>query len=303
MTRTLLPAIAIGAVSVAALGIVFGSWYTIDQGERGVVLRYGAIVGTADPGLGFKLPLIDSIVRISVQSKAAVYEQMEAYSRDQQPATVKLSVNYRIPVDQVATVYEQYGSEDGLLGRLVERKVFEETKTVFGRFNAVTAIQERSRLNQEIAEAIQDSVRGPVLIDSVQIENIDFSDAYEASIEQRMLAEVEVQRLRQNAEREKVQAEITVTQAMANADARRAEAQAQADAVRLQAQADAEAIKLKGEAQAQAIKARGDALRDNPALVSLTQAERWDGRLPTAMLPDGALPMIDLRGRNPDPVE
>lgn len=128
---------------------------------------------------------------------------MEAYSRDQQPATMNLSVNYRIPPDRVEEVYATYGGEDGLLSRLVERRVFEESKTVFGKFNAVTAIQERSRLNQEIAEAIQNSVRGPVIIDTVQIENIDFSDAYEQSIEQRMLAEVEVQRLRQNAEREK----------------------------------------------------------------------------------------------------
>jgi regulator of protease activity HflC (stomatin/prohibitin superfamily) len=172
--------------------------------------------------------------------------------------------------------------------------VFEESKTVFGRFAAVTAIQERGRLNQEIADAIQKSVSGPVIIDSVQIENIDFSDAYEASIEQRMLAEVEVQRLRQNAEREKVQAEITVTQANAQADARRADAQAQADSVRLQAQADAEAIRLKGDAEAQAIKARGDALRDNPGLVSLTQAEKWNGQLPTTILPNGAIPMLNL---------
>lgn len=292
-----MPLIVFGIVALAILSTVFGSWYTIDQGERGVILRYGAIAGTAEPGLGFKLPVIDSIVRISVQSKAAVYDAMEAYSRDQQPATVKLSVNYRIPVDRVATVYEQYGSEAGLLGRLIERRVFEETKTVFGRFNAVTAIQERGRLNQEIAVAIQEGVQGPVIIESVQIENIDFSDSYEESIEQRMLAEVEVQKLRQNAEREKVQAEITVTQANANADARRADAQAQADAVRLQAQAEAEAIKLRGDAEALAIKARGDALRNNPGLVSLTQAEKWDGRLPTTMLPNGALPMIDLRNQ------
>lgn len=296
-TLSIAPLFILGIIVVAILSIVFGSWYTIDQGERGVVLRYGAIAGTAEPGLGFKLPVIDSIVRISVQSKAAVYDAMEAYSRDQQPATVKLSVNYRIPVDRVATVYEQYGSEAGLLGRLIERRVFEETKTVFGRFNAVTAIQERGRLNQEIAVAIQEGVQGPVIIESVQIENIDFSDSYEESIEQRMLAEVEVQKLRQNAEREKVQAEITVTQANANADARRADAQAQADAVRLQAQAEAEAIRLRGDAEALAIKARGDALRNNPGLVSLTQAEKWDGRLPTTMLPNGALPMIDLRNQ------
>lgn len=283
-----------GFAALVALSILFGSWFTIDQGERGVILRYGAVAGTADPGLGFKLPLIDSVVRISVQSKAMVYEKMEAYSRDQQPADIRLSVNYRIPADRVETVYANYGGEDGLLSRLIERKVFEETKTVFGRFNAVTAIQERGRLNSEVAAAIQESIAGPVLIESVQIENIDFSEAYEASIEQRMLAEVEVQRLRQNAEREKVQAEITVTQARAQADARRAEAQAQADAVRLAAQAESEAIKLRGEAEAEAIKARGDALKDNPGLVSLTQAEKWDGQLPRTMLPGGSIPMLNL---------
>ena len=289
-----IPTAIAGFIGLAILSVILGSWYTVDEGERGVILRYGAVAGVAQPGLGFKIPLIDSVIRVSVQSKAAIYNGMEAYSRDQQPATMNLSVNYRIPPDRVEEVYATYGGEDGLLSRLVERRVFEESKTVFGRFAAVTAIQERSRLNQEIADAIQKSVSGPVIIDSVQIENIDFSDSYEASIEQRMLAEVEVQRLRQNAEREKVQAEITVTQANAQADARRADAQAQADSVRLQAQADAEAIRLKGDAEAQAIKARGDALRDNPGLVSLTQAERWNGQLPTTMLPNGSIPMLNI---------
>jgi regulator of protease activity HflC (stomatin/prohibitin superfamily) len=122
-----------------------------------------------------------------------------------------------------------------------------------------------------------------VVIESVQLENIDFSDAYEKSIEQRMLAEVEVQKLRQNAEREKVQAEIVVTQAKAKADAIRAEAQAQADA-----------IKLRGNAEAQAIDARGKALASNPALVTLVQAERWNGVLPVTMVPGGGVPMLAL---------
>lgn len=271
-------------IFLATITVVFGSWYTIDQGERGVLLRNGAITTTAEPGLGFKMPWIDSVVKISVQSKARIYEGVPAYSKDQQSAIVQVSVNYRIPTDAVTDVYANYGGEEGLLSRLVDRRLHEDLKTVFGRFNAVTAIQERARLNQEVAEAIQSSVRGPVIIDSVQIENIDFSDAYEASIEQRMLAEVEVQKLRQNAEREKVQAEIVVTQA-----------KAQADAVRASAEAEAEAIRLRGDAEAAAIKARGDALRANPELVALIQAERWDGKLPQTMLPNGSVPMLSLR--------
>ena len=269
---------------IITLTVVFGSWYTIDQGERGVLLRNGALVGTAQPGLGFKTPWIEEVVKVSVQSRAQLYKEVPAYSKDQQSAVLSLSVNYRIPADKVTEVYSVYGGEDGLLSRLVDRRVNEDLKNRFGQFTAVAAIQERSRLNLEVASAIQSSVKGPVIIDSVQIENIDFSDAYEASIEQRMLAEVEVQKLRQNAEREKVQAEITVTQAKANADA-----------VRAKANAEAEAIRIKGDAEATSIKARGDALRENPGLVALTQAEKWNGQLPTTMLPGGSVPMLQLQ--------
>lgn len=271
------------AVALFALTIFLGSWYTVDQGERGVILRNGALVGIAQPGLGFKMPLIDTVRDFSVQTHVEKYEKLHAYSFDQQPAEVKLSVNYRLQPDKVAEVYATYGSMEGVVSRVITPVVQQKSKIVFGGFTAVKAIQDRARLNDEVSQAIQHAVEGPIVIESVQIENIDFSKAYEASIEQRMLAEVEVQRIRQNAEREKVAAEITVTKAKASADS-----------VRATALAEAEAIKLRGDAEAQAIKARGDALRENPGLVALTQAEKWDGKLPATMVPGGAVPMLSL---------
>jgi regulator of protease activity HflC (stomatin/prohibitin superfamily) len=261
-------------VGLIALVILGGSFYTIDAGERGVILRNGKVVGTAEPGLSFKLPIVDSVREITVQTQARVYEKVMVYSRDQQSAELYISVNYRLPADQVETIYSEYGGKDGVMTRLLDRQVPEEVKNVFGRFNAVTAIQERERLSKEVQEAIQRATTNPVLIvESVQIENIDFSDAYEQSIEQRMLAEVEVQKVQQNAQREKVQAEILVIQAKAEADAK----------------------KLQGEAEAYAINARGKALRDNPALIELVQAEKWDGKLPTTMVPGQTVPFINVK--------
>jgi regulator of protease activity HflC (stomatin/prohibitin superfamily) len=275
---------AIIVIILLALLIFGGSFYTIDQGERGVILRNGAVVGTAEPGLGFKLPIIDKVVKITTQNRSKVYDHVNTYSRDQQPADIALSVNYRLPAEDVEKIYAEYGGEEGVVNRLIDRRVYEQVKNVFGQFNAVTAIQERARLNAETEAAIRKSVQGPVLIDSVQIENIDFSDAYEQSIENRMLAEVEVQKLRQNAEREKVQAQITVTQA-----------NARADAVRAEAQANAAATRLAGDAEADAIRAKGAALRDNPSLINLTAAEKWNGQLPGTMVPGSALPFIGVK--------
>jgi len=258
---------------VVALSVLGGSFYTVDAGDRGVILRNGKVVGTADPGLSFKLPIVDEVKRISVQSQARVYEKVLVYSRDQQTADLQISVNYRLPSAEVAKIYAEFGGADGLISRTLDRQVPEEVKNVFGKFNAVTAIQERERLGQEIMDAIKKTSNGPMMIvESVQIENIDFSKAYEDSIEQRMLAEVEVQKVQQNAQREKVQAEIKV----------------------IQAKADADAVILQGNAEASAINARGKALRDNPGLVELVAAEKWNGVLPTTMVPGGAVPFVNV---------
>jgi regulator of protease activity HflC (stomatin/prohibitin superfamily) len=282
--------LGVTAAIVFLLGIpaLFGSFYTVDQGERGVVLRNGEIVAVADPGLGFKMPFIDGVKTISVQSHIAKYPPLSAYSSDNQPADLVVSVNYRLNAGAIAEIYEQYGSEEALVERLVNPQVMTEAREIFGQFNAVAAIQQRERLNTEFQASLQSAVQGPITIENAQIENLDFSAAYDQSIEQRMLAEVEVQKVRQNLERERVQADIITTQA-----------QATADSVRLAAQAEADAIRLRGNAEAEAINARGQALRDNPALVNLVQAERWNGVLPTTMLPTGTLPIIGMGQRDP----
>lgn len=280
----ILGGLTVTAIFFLIVFALFGFWFTVDQGERGVKLRNGAIVSVEEPGLGFKLPIIEKVVDIDVRSRVAIYENILSYSRDQQTAGLTVTVNYRVPADQVLRVYEEYGSVEALASRALDRQVLEEVKTAFGQFNAVTAIQDRARLNAEVQNRIQESVKGPILIESVQIENIDFSDAYEQSIEQRMLAEVEVQKVQQNAEREKVQAEIKVIQAQADAEARVAAAQA-----------DAEAIRLRGQAEAEAILARSEALNSNPALIELVKAERWDGVLPVTMVPGSTVPFLNVR--------
>ena len=128
---------------------------------------------------------------------------------------------------------------------------------------------------------LKKAIVGPVVIDSVQIESIDFSDAYEKSIEDRMKAEVAIATRKQNLETEKIQAQIAITQAQAAAESSLAAAKA-----------EAEKIRLKGAAEAEAIRLRGQALRDNPGLVALTTAERWDEQLPATMIPNGTVPFI-----------
>jgi hypothetical protein len=46
---------------------------------------------------------------------------------------------------------------------------------------------------------------------------------------------------------------------------------------------------------AAAIKARAKVLGTNPNLVTLVQAERWNGVLPTTMVPGSAVPFVSVK--------
>ena len=56
-----------GAAAIIVLIVLLSTYFTIDQGERGVVLHWGAVAGEAEPGLHFKLPIVTTIEKISVQ--------------------------------------------------------------------------------------------------------------------------------------------------------------------------------------------------------------------------------------------
>ncbi|MGL4447700.1 MAG: SPFH domain-containing protein [Shewanella sp.] len=285
-SATLTKIIPLGILLILLISL-FGSWYTVDQGERGVILRNGKIIGTAEPGLGFKIPVFDSVEKISTQTHTATYDALQAYSRDQQPATLKASVTYSVPPDRVEEVYANFKSIDAMVARLLDRQVPTQVENIFGKYTAISVVQERIKFGIDVTNAISQSLKGPIEITSVQIENIDFSNAYEKSVEDRMRAEVEVQTQLQNLEKERVSAQIVVTQA-----------QAQADSQLARAKAEAESIRIKGNAEASAIKSRAEALAQNQNLVELTKAEKWNGTLPTTVLPNGTLPFIDANKAN-----
>jgi regulator of protease activity HflC (stomatin/prohibitin superfamily) len=280
----------LGLFAALVLMIIAGSWYTIDQTQRGVLLRNGAFIEVEQPGLHFKLPLIESVYKIDVQTHTRTYgagqETMEAYSADQQPAHLRVGVTFHVDPGKAQEMYNRFaGDMDAAVSRLITPRINQEVKVVFGQYTARRAISARGQLNVDAAKALTEAIAyDPIFaIESVQIEDIAFSNEYIRSVEARMQAEVEVQRHQQTLAQEKIKAEIAVTQATGRANSIRAEAQAQADA-----------IVLKGDAEAKAIKARADALASNANLIALTQAEKWNGQLPATMVPNGAVPFLNV---------
>jgi regulator of protease activity HflC (stomatin/prohibitin superfamily) len=273
-------------VALIVVSILGGSFYTVDEGERAIVVSQGKISTIAGPGFHWKKPFLDDAHVISVRTQAVEFAEEPVYTADRQTANVTFSVNYAaVPADsEITTLYREYQTLEGFESRALNRQVREQIKNIFGTFSADTAIRERGRLNNEVVKAISNLGEGLVKIEGVNIENINFSDAVEAAAEQRAQAEMLVQTEKQKNEREKVLAETQVIKAKAEADSQLAIAKARAEGIRLQ-----------GEAEASAIKAKSDALQQSPNLVELTKAERWDGKLPTSFVPGSTIPFVNIK--------
>lgn len=282
LPRAFVPPVKIAVPALFGLSLLMGAWYTIDQGDRGVLLRFGKMVSVEEPGLHLKIPFIDSIHKMTVRTVKWTLST-SVYSKDIQGAEVKISLNFHLNPSSVGSIYASAGlSYDE---KLILPQLLSVSKDVFGRYNAVSIVQAREELTKEICKALEAKVASyGIVIESVQLENIDFSDSYEKSVEERMKAEVEVQRVKQNLERERINAEMA-----------RAKAQGEADAKIAKASADAKAIELVGRAEAEAIRAKSEAMKANPDYVRMLQAEKWDGRLPQSIVPSSSVPILKLQ--------
>lgn len=284
--------VGIGVLVFAAICAVFATLYSVDAGERGVLLSGGAIsVASVEPGWHSKMPW-QTIHTIPMRTVTTTYKDEAFYSKDQQAATATLSVTWEPIATASGDIYQQFGSLEAIEKRVIAPRVKKEFKEVMGQFTAVTAIQDRDKLAVSVEKAIM--VQSPLfVIRSVQVENIDFSEAYETAVENKMLNEVATL-----AEKQKVQTEIEkANQAKATADglaaSKLAVATAEAEGARLKGEADAAAIRAKGLAEAAGLEAKSKLLNANPLLVEQTKAEKWGGVLPTHMIPNGAVPFID----------
>ncbi len=258
-------------LGVFVLLAMAGSFYTIDEGERGVKTRYGKVVGAVEPGLGFKIPFVEDVDAFEVRTTKTGYENVSALTHDQQKVTVDVVVNYQVDPSAVVEIYSTLGLN--YASRVINPAIIDATKSVFGQYTAQRSVHERATMAEEMTTQLRTELsKYGMIIHQVQIQDVDFSPSYLHSIETRMQAEIDVQKKDQERQKEAISADIK----------------------RIQADATAYDTLAQAKAEAESIEIRGKALNSNPSLVSLIQAERWDGKLPTTMPPNATVPFLNL---------
>jgi regulator of protease activity HflC (stomatin/prohibitin superfamily) len=277
---------------VVALLAVWGSYFTVDRHEVGIVTRWGEIKYTADPGLHFKIPFAEKATMYRTDIQAFQLTKVNTYTIDNQELDAVFTVNYRIPAKQAERIYREVPDYEQRLSTLT----LDRFKAEVGKVNVTDIASRRGEVGKRVFDVLQkDASRLFGLeVTDFQINNIDYTPAFRQAVDQAAIAKTQVERAEQLKRQAEIDADSKKITAIGEANAVRERARGDADGNLLRAQAEAQAIKLKGEAEAAAILAQASALQGNPGLIELRRAERWDGKLPTQMLGTAPIPFMPL---------
>ena len=244
-----------GACIVCFLLLFFipGSIHTVDTGEVAVVKRLGKIKEVRTSGTYFDFWVTDKYERYD--AKVQTLDIVDsAYSRDAQTMDISMTVQYSInpsPAD-VKKIAEEYGSLDALSSR-IRSVAIEKTKGVLSKHKAMNddtdkngIIENREEVGMEVTEAVKAALNGYyVNVNTVVLTNIDFTDAFEKIVEEKMIAEQEKLKAQYEKEKAIIKAQQDLAVAQLAADAKLYEAKQDAEAQKAIAAAEAYSTQIK----------------------------------------------------------
>ena len=174
----LLPWIAVGVV--AAL-VVFGPAFRIvQQYERGVLLRFGKLVGTRDPGLNLIIPYVDRMIKVDMRTLTWVLkERQEIITRDNVTVHVDAVVYFNVfdPVKAVLNV-EDYKTA-------TEQLALTTLRSVLGQSDLDELLAHRDRVNERLRVIIDEHTEEPW---GVRVSLVEVKDALLPEDMQRAMA-------------------------------------------------------------------------------------------------------------------
>lgn len=182
-------ALVVALVCALAFIIVPFSFRTIQTGEVAVIKHLGKATGVRTAGTYFNLWITDSYQKYDAKVQDNTIETA-AYSSDAQTMVVQMTLQYQIMPDKVMDIANQYGSLEALDTRITAIAT-EKTKAVLSSHKAMDIIADRAAMSPAVEEAIRAAVGEEYFVNivAVVLTNIDFSDAFEQAVEEKMIAE------------------------------------------------------------------------------------------------------------------
>lgn len=288
--KTIITTIVLFFLGISLLIIIFGSWYIVNPGERGIVLTLGkpAELATTE-GFHFKTPLMQKVIKIDIQTQK--YEaKASAASSDLQVVSTDIAVNYHLASDGVVRLYKEIGLDYG--SRIIQPAVQEVVKASTAHYTAEQLITKRASVKEEIDTALSNRlIEKGIIMETTSITNFDFSAQFNQAIEQKVTQEQQALTAKNKLAQVEYEAQQLVAKANGERDAQIAQAEAQAKTRLLNAESEAKALEL----QKSQINEQVLALRSIEVQMEL--AKHWNGEYPQYYMTGsntGVIPVLDI---------
>lgn len=243
----------------------------IEAGERGVVLRFGAVTGEIkEEGLYIVNPFTERVAVMDVKLQKSEVDSAAA-SRDLQSVAAKVALNYHLSPDSVDKIYQDMRTDYN--ARLIAPALQESVKAATAKFTAEELITLRADVRDQIKIVLKEKLEGRgIIIDDFNIINFGFSKGFDDAIEKKETEKQAAMAEKNKLERIKFEAEQKVAQA----------------------RGEAESVQIRAAAEAEAIQKKSQALAESPKLVEYEKALRWDGKLPSTIVGGNTIPFFNI---------
>lgn len=214
------PTLVLLLIFIISLFALASSVRIVQQYEKGVILRLGKYHQTADSGLVFLMPFIDSIIRVDMRERVINVEPQQVITKDNVGVTVDAVIYYKV-VDPVKAEFE---IED--FDRAATTLAQTNLRNLIGDKQLDETLTARDHINASLREVLDDATNSwGVKVTKVELQKIDPPADITDSMSKQM-----------KAEREK-RAAVLEAEGIRAANILRAEGEAKAKLLRAEAEA------------------------------------------------------------------
>lgn len=268
--------------------LISDCWFKVEPTERGNVRRFGVVQHDKplQPGLHFKLPLIDDEDKLQVSLTTVHIPPFDVTTVDNQKVTMEINFNYTIPDDRVNHVMYEIGRSGNTdIESQVVPVVKDRTGRIFSAQNMVSVNASRAAIQTEIEKDVAKTVGELFGIQphSLQIAAITPSPAFMASNEEAVKAKNAAVAAENTKKTKQFEADQFVIKAKGDADSAIEAARGRSESMLLEAQANKTRQVLEGEGLASRLAAEIKPFGTPDQYIAYLKAKaqlNWNGQQP-----------------------
>jgi len=110
-------------VTIVALYVIFGSFFTVSTAQVAVITRFGKFLRVAQPGLNFKSPFFDTVAGYVSLRVNQISLTMETKTKDNVFVTIPISVQNRVRPENVYDAFYKLTSPELQIKSYVEQVI------------------------------------------------------------------------------------------------------------------------------------------------------------------------------------